>query len=216
MNYDETKYKVWTWKHPLMLHWIINPGLVVNELVLGQRIPKVILIERSSNKSFAESQLVPCPHCETLHSVLKWTPQNKTAFGNWFGLYCDNCGNIIPCLTNLTSYLILWLTLPFWFWFKDSLKEKWLDKQKEKFSKPLNLSYPQRKNQWLRAGLFFGFFMYIFAVVLFPLIMGESLTQRGLLIGVLIWGIAGFLFGFTMKILYRKKQTENLAVQQPE
>ena len=208
MKYDKTKYKVWTWKNPMMLHWIINPGLAFNELVLGQRVPRVTLIERNSSKSLAERTLIPCPHCETLHSGLKWTPQNKTSFKNWFGYYCDNCGKIIPCLTNLTSYVILGITFPVWFWFRDKWKAKWLEEQKMKFSKPLNLTYPQHKNQWLKAGLFFGLFMYLFMVVLFPLIQGETLTQRGLLIGIPIWAIAGLVFGFTMKIINRKKKVK--------
>ena len=204
MNYDKTKYKVWTWKNPIMLHWIINPGVTFNELALGQRMPKVILIERDSSRGLAERGFIPCPHCETLHSGLKWTPQNKTGFKNWFGYYCDNCEGIIPCLTNLTSYVILGLTFPIWFWFKDKWKAKWLEQQKIKFSKPLNLTFTQRKNQWLRDGLFFGLFMYVFMAVLFPLIIGEPLTQRGLLIGILIWAVAGLAFGFTMKIINRK------------
>jgi hypothetical protein len=35
MNYDKKKYKIWDWKSPVILHWIINPGLVINELILG-------------------------------------------------------------------------------------------------------------------------------------------------------------------------------------
>ena len=205
MNYDKTKYNVWTWKNPTMLHWIINPGLVFNELVLGQRVPKVMLIEKKSNKSLGEKSFIPCPHCGTLHAGLKWTPQNKTAFKNWFGYYCDNCENIIPCLTNLTSYIILGLTFPIWFWFKKKWKAKWLEEQKIKFSKPLNLTIPESKVQWWRAGMLFGLFMYVFMVILFPLIKGETLTQKGLLIGIPIGAVAGLVFGFTMKIIYRKK-----------
>jgi len=208
MNYDKTKYKVWTWKNPMMLHWIINPGLVINELVLGQRVPKVMLIARDSSKSLAEKTLVPCPHCETLHSGLKWTPQNKTAFKNWFGYYCDNCGKIIPCLTNLTSYIILGLTFPIWFWFKDKWKAKWLEEQKVKFSKPLNLTLPKVKTKWLRAGLGWGLFMYIFMTILFPLMKGETITQKGLLIGIPLWTIGGLVFGYTMKRFTNKKQLQ--------
>jgi hypothetical protein len=189
-----------------MLHWIINPGLVFNELILGQRVPKVLLIEKTLHKSLGKRTFVPCPHCETLHTGLKWTPQNKTAFKNWFGYYCDNCGKIIPCLTNLTSYIILALTFPVWFWFKDKWKAKWLEAQKVKFSKPLNLTSPESKAQWWRAGLFFGLFMYVFMVILLPFIKGETLTQKGLLIGIPIWAVVGVLFGFTMKIINRKKR----------
>ncbi len=133
MKIDENKYKIWTWKNPLMLHWIINPGLAINELILGQRVPKIILVERNSTKTLADKTYIACPHCETIHSGQKWSPQNKTAFRNWFGLYCDNCGKIIPCLTNLTSYILLGLTFPIWYWFKDSLKTKWLEEQKIDF-----------------------------------------------------------------------------------
>ena len=206
MKYDETKYKVWTWKNPIMLHWIINPGVAFNEIVLGQRIPKVMLEERNSDKSLVENQLVPCPHCNTLHSGLKWSEQNKTAFGNWFGYYCDNCGKIIPCLTNLTSYVILGLTFPIWFWFKDSWKAKWLEKQKVKFSKPLDLTYTEQKTQWLLMGLLFGFFMYVLFAIIFPLIDGTGITQRGLLILLPICVAGGLVFGFAMKVIIGKKK----------
>jgi hypothetical protein len=204
MNYDKTKYKIWTWKNPLVLHWIINPGLVFNELVLGQRIPKVTLIERNSTKTLAERTLIPCPHCETLHSGLKWTSQNKTAFKNWFGLYCDNCGKIIPCLTNFTSYIILGLTFPIWFWFMDKWKTKWLEEQKVKFSKPLNLKQPAFK--WWYAGLRWGLFMYVFMTILFPLIDGEGITQKNLLIGIPGWIVAGLLFSLIIKAIGGKKK----------
>lgn len=46
MQYDKTKYKLWSWKHPMVLHWIINPGLVINELLFGQRVPKIMLEEK--------------------------------------------------------------------------------------------------------------------------------------------------------------------------
>lgn len=56
MEYDKTKYKIWTWNNPVMLHWIINPGLAINELLLGQRVPKTMLIEKDSLKSLQEKR----------------------------------------------------------------------------------------------------------------------------------------------------------------
>ena len=206
MNYDKTKYKVWTWKNPMMLHWIINPGLAFNELALGQRIPKVMLIEKNSNKRLGEKSFVPCPHCETLHTGLKWTPQNKTAFRNWFGYYCDNCGGIIPCLTNLTSCIILVLTFPVWFWFKNKLKAKWLEAQKVKFSKPLNLSYPESKKQWWLAGLIWGFFMYVSMSIIYPFISKGCVTKIELLIGIPTWTIGGLVFGYTIYAINKRKK----------
>ena len=107
MKYDKEKYKIWNYKSPVILHWIINPGLVINELILGQTIPKVMLIEREGKKPFYQRSLIPCPHCGTMHNGLKWSSQNKTAFKNWFGYYCDNCKEIIPVQRNLTSLIIL-------------------------------------------------------------------------------------------------------------
>jgi hypothetical protein len=206
MKIDETKYKIWTWKNPLMLHWIINPGLAINELVLGQRVPKITLVERKSTKPLSDKTFIPCPHCETLHSGQKWSPQNKTAFRNWFGLYCDNCGGIIPCLTNLTSYILLGLTFPIWYWFKDSFKTKWLEKQKNRFSKPLLLT--QADVKWWYVGLKFGLSMFVMMTLIFPLIMGEGLTQRKILIGIPVWTFAGLIFGITLKVFTGMKTTD--------
>ena len=209
MEYDTSKYKVWTWKNIMILHWIINPGLAINELVLGQRIPKVYLIEKDSNKPLSEKTFIPCPHCGTLHVGTKWSAQNKTAFGNWFGYYCDHCDQIIPCHTNLFSYLILIITYPIWGWFRESLKAKWMNTQRVRFSKEMVLN--QKDVNWWRIGLSFGLFMYIFMSVLYPLVMGEGLDKVELLIGIPIWTIAGLGFGFWMKKMTgkaRAKQSE--------
>src|SRR5688572_8021958 len=103
MEFDREKYKVWNWKHPAMLHWMINPGLMINELLLGQRIPKVMLVEKDKSKPLGERTFIPCPHCKTVHPGMKWSPQNGTSYKNWFGFYCDSCDKVIPCLWNFTS-----------------------------------------------------------------------------------------------------------------
>jgi hypothetical protein len=167
-----------------------------------------MLIERNSQKSLNEKSWIPCPHCEALHEGVKWSKQNGTAFKNWFGFYCDNCGQIIPCLTNLITCIILVFTFPIWFWFKDKWKAKWLEEQKVKFSKPLDLKYPKFKIKWWRAGLGWGLFMYISMSILFPLIRGGSLTQKELLLGIPVWAIGGLVFGLLTKRIYRKKKME--------
>ena len=210
MEYDKSKYKIWTWKNPLMLHWIINPGAAFNELALGQRVPKVTLIEKNKDKPIGERTFIPCPHCGTLHSALKWSVQNKTAFKNWFGLYCDHCGKIIPCLTNLTSYVILGITFPIWICFKEKWKAKWLAEQKVKFSRPLQLTQPTFN--WWRTGLGWGFFMYIFMEILIPFVSGVPITGKSLLIGIFIWGIGGLLFGLIMKMILGKKKMKTQSV----
>jgi hypothetical protein len=185
-----TKYKKWTWKSFFMLHWVINPAFAFNELILGQRGPKVLLIEKKQDKTFAERTFVPCPHCGTIHSGLKWTPQNKTAFGNWFGLYCDHCGKIIPCLRNFTSFIIIAITFPIWIWFQKRWKEKWLIKQKEKFSKPLKLT-PPNFIVWVE-GIKIGLTYYLLTMVLKFVVFEEVLTWKkpiGNFVGSIIIGL---------------------------
>lgn len=207
MKYDKEKYKIWNWKNPVVLHWIINPGLVINELILGQTIPKVMLIEREGKKPFYKRSFIPCPHCGELHSGLKYSAQNKTALKNWFGFYCDNCKAIIPVQRNLTSLILLAITFPIWGWFMKSMKQNWLKKQPERF-KNINLETPEEKNttkNWLKMGLFWGLFMYVAMTFIFPFIGQEEITRMSMLIGIPIWLTAGLSFGYFMKIWMNKK-----------
>lgn len=203
MNFDRTRYKVWTWKHPFVLHWMLNPGLAINELLFGQSVPRVMLIEKDSKKSLAEKSFIPCPHCGTIHSALKWTPQNGTAFGNWFGLYCDQCSRIIPPLRNLTTLLLLAITSPVWYWFKDRWKEQWLEAQRRKFSRTLDLSPPDFV--WWKDGIQWGLFMFVFTDIVGPLIFGDRITTGKLLLGIPFWIIGGLLFGLMMRALVGKR-----------
>jgi len=207
MEYDKTKYKIWNWKSPIILHWIINPGVVVSDLIIGLTMPKVTLIEREGKKPFYQRTLIPCPHCGTLHNGLKWASPNKTAFKNWYGLYCDNCSKIIPVQRNITSMLILILTFPLWGWFGKTLKERWLEKQPERY-KNLNLEIPENKNttkHWLKFGLFMGLIMYVGMTFIFPLIEQEQITQKSMLRGIPIWLIGGLIIGYTNKIWLNRK-----------
>lgn len=215
MNYDKEKYKIWDWKSPVILHWIINPGLVINELIFGITIPKVMLIEREGGKPFYQRSLIPCPNCGELHSGVKYSAQNKTAHKNWFGFFCDNCKGIIPVQRNLTSLIILTITYPIWGWFKKSIKQKWLDKQPERYKNlNLDLDIIEKKNttkNWLKSGLFFGLFMFVTMQIIFPLIENKKITQKSILIGIPIWLICGLGWGLTMKWWMNKKGKENKA-----
>lgn len=213
MNYDKKKYKVWNWKSPVILHWIINPGLVINELILGQTIPKVMLIERDNKKPFYQRSLIPCPHCGTLHNGLKWSAQNRTVFKNWFGYYCDNCKEIIPVHRNLLTLIIIIFTFPIWGWFKKPIRQKWLDKQPERYMN-LNLEIPEKKittKNWLKSGLLFGLFMFVSMVIIYPFVKGDEITRKSILIGIPLWLIGGLGWGYTMKWWMNKMGRENKA-----
>lgn len=90
-------------------------------------------MNKETNQAF-----IPCEHCGKLHSDLTWTFPNKTQTGNWFGYYCICCGKIISVHRSLLAWALIVLTYPLWFWKRDDLKQRWLNKQPERF-RHLNL-----------------------------------------------------------------------------
>lgn len=207
MNFNKSKYKVYTWKSWMVLHWILNPAFAINELFFGQRVPKISLEDITSDKQKFERSLVPCPHCHTLHDGRTWSTETGTAFKNWFGLYCTNCGGIIPCITNALSFIILLLTFPIWVWFRKSLKEKWLANQPKRFE---NIDFEQIYNpydskNWIKTGLAYGILMFVFVSIVLPFFKGDEITLRSLTIGVIWWIIGGLIFGFVMKVWMSSK-----------
>jgi hypothetical protein len=89
------------------------------------------------------------------------------------------------------------LTFPIWFWFKDRWKETWVNEQKIRFSKPMNLTPPPIK--WWKVGLVWGFFMYLAMTIFIPILQKKAITQDTLLLSIPIWIAGGLLFGFSMK-----------------
>ncbi len=178
MEIDNKKYKKITWKNPMVLHWIINPGIMINELVMGIRVPKLMLKDTTPGKAFTEKYYVPCPHCYTIHSDKTWSGINKTGFKNWFGLYCPTCRQVIPCLMNATTFIILAVTYPVWGWFKNRLKQAWLQRQPERFRHiDLQSSYnPYMGNGWIKYGVNFGMFLYLYEAFISPWIFHEPIT----------------------------------------
>jgi len=201
MKFDKNKYKIISQKNWMIIHWILNPGLVINELVLGQRVPKVQLEDKTSPKPRIERSFIPCPHCDKLHDSRIWSTQNGTAFRNWFGLYCPDCGEIIPCVLNIFSFIVLALTIPFWWWFRKSMREKWLSVQPQRFENIQleELDNPFEKKNWISTGIAFGIIMFILISVLFPLILQVPIHGKGILYGLLICSIGGLVYGLTLK-----------------
>lgn len=207
MDIDHNKYKVWKLPNLLLVHWILNPGLAFNELVLGQRMPKVTLIDKTSDAPLMENQYIPCPHCGTIHNGLIWSKKN--AFGNWFGIMCPTCHKTIPCLWNITSLIVLAITFPIWGWFKTPLEQRWIARKKQQLSDMEQAKEPlpdAKSTSWLGMGFFYGFFM--FCVMALPDILAEDVTNGFIAKQVVIWSIAGLLFGGVMKLaLGRKNQS---------
>lgn len=205
MKIDKTNYKTYTWKHWSVLHWMLNPAIVVNELILGQRISKISLVNSTSDRLEIGRTIIPCTHCGTFHDGRTWSLHNGTAFKNWFGLYCHNCGKIIPCVLNVFSFLVLVLTFPVWGWFAKSLKRQWLDKQPERYQNIdlENMPNPLNKKNFVKIGLIWGAFMFVIMSLIFPYLFGDEITYKSLFIGLIIWAIAGLLLGFVMRLLVK-------------
>ena len=208
MKYNKAKYKVYTWKHPVYLFIVLNPLWVFPELLMGRTISKVSLLEREGSKPYYLRSKIPCPHCNTIHSALKWSDQNKTGNRNWYGYYCDNCGGIIPPMRSIFSMLFLAITFPIWGWFRKSLKRRWLDKQPERFAN-INTEKSdevESRKSWAFRGLAFSIIMFVLMTLIFdPIINGEPITWRKILIAVPLWLIAGQGWGYWMKKWMNKK-----------
>lgn len=203
MDFDKTKYKVWKLPHPLLLHWVLNPGLAFNEVILGQRIPKITLIDKTSDAPLIERQYVPCPHCGTIHNGLIWA--KKGAFKNWFGLLCPECEKIIPCIWNIASLVLLALTFPIWGWFRGSLETKWRHFKKNQYIahdviEPASAS----RTSWLKMGVIYGSLMFCFMILL-QIFIGD-VTAKFVMTQAAIWLVGGLAFGGIMKFTLGRKK----------
>ncbi|MYF99388.1 hypothetical protein F4212_09680 [Candidatus Poribacteria bacterium] len=148
MQYDKDRYEIRKPPHPDVLFWVLFPVFIFNELILGQRRPKVSLIDKKSDKPWLERIRIPCPHCETLNDSRIWA--NRNALGHWFGLVCPNCHQIIPCLWNIFSLAILTVTYPLWYFPAKVCRPRWLEKEKERLENALKRPLIQAKNiNWL-------------------------------------------------------------------
>ena len=210
MQYDKDRYEIWTRSHPLILFWLLFPPLIINELIFGQRQPKVSLVDKMSDKPWVERIYFPCPHCETLHDSRLWAKWG--AFGHWFGLVCPSCHQIIPCLWNIFSLAILAMTYPLWYFPAKSLRQRRLEKEKERLANALQRPLIQAEsiNWLLRGTVFFGGIMYMifdFIPQVWDVLHGEEWDLTMTLVNLLLWVIMGFVWGlWTRWWMNRKEQ----------
>ena len=209
MQYDKNRFKIQAVPHPLVLHWILNPALIFNELILGQRIPKVMLIDEESDKPLMERTYVPCPHCETLNDSRLWGKGNF--FGHWFGYVCPNCHQIIPCLWNIFSLAILAITFPLWYFPARFFRHRWIEKEKERLANVLERPLIQAKTvDWLFRGIvYFGGSMWLILEVLpqtWKVLHGSEWDLAKMFAMLPIWLVAGFAWGLIMRFWLNRKR----------
>ena len=205
MQYDKNRFKIWALPHPNVLFWVLNPVLIVNELIFGQRAPKVTLIDQKSDKPLMERIYIPCPHCETLNNSRLWAKWNS--FGHWFGLVCPSCHQIIPCLWNIFSLAVLAITFPLWYFPARFFRRRWLEKEKERLAKVLERPLIQAKSiNWVLIGVFgWGVPTWVTFEVVLNVWSGREWDLIIMFIELPIWLVAGFAWGLWMRASMNRK-----------
>ena len=200
--HENKKFKEMKLPNLLLVHWMLNPGLAINEFFLGQRIPRITLIDQQSDKIFANRSFVQCPHCQTIHSVHRWGKGN--AFWHFAGLYCPTCENKIPTLFNIFTIVLLVVSFPIWkplqMVFAERFK-KWELSRLQK-TKGIERTLPQKISA-IKMGLPFGLLMGLFFIISNGARMGY--TPQNIAVGLLTGAFAGLFFGLIMKFFMNKK-----------
>jgi hypothetical protein len=125
-------FTVWAWPHPVVVHWCLNPGLVLIELLLGLRIPKRTLICETCCGPFAGRTYFPCPSCGAMHANMTYMERLLTR--HWLGWVCPACGEPIPCLWNAWSLLVLAATSPVWYLPVRWLRPRWIASERRRMA----------------------------------------------------------------------------------
>ena len=200
MQYEKNRFKIWALPHPLILHWVLNPGVMFGELIFGVRVPKVTLIDKKSDKPWMERCHIPCPHCETLNDQRLWAKWN--GFGHWFGLVCPSCHQIIPCLWNIFSLAVLAITSPLWYFPVRFFRPRWLEKEKKRLAKVLERPLIQAKSvNWLFIGIFYwGISTWVIFEIVWNVWNGREWDLMRMVGNLPIWLVAGFIWGAFMHV----------------
>ncbi len=209
MQYDKNRFKVQALPHPFTLLWVLFPALIVNELIFGQRLPKVTLIDKESDKPPEERAYVPCPHCETLNDRRLWATKGN-AFGHWFGFVCPSCHQIIPCLWNVFSLAVLAITFPVWYFPVRFFRHRWIEKEKERLAKVLERPLIQTTSiiDSLSIGIVSGISMWVTWMIFAVMWNGREWDLKTVLESLPISLVAGFGAGCVIGWFEKEKEIE--------
>ena len=196
MQYDKNRFKIWALPHPLVLFCVLNPAIMFKELILGQRLPKVTLIDEKSDRPFFQRCYIPCPHCETLNDSRLWAKWN--GFGHWFGFVCPSCHQVIPCLWNIFSLAVLAITFPLWYFPARFFRRRWLEIEKKRLASVLEgpLTQAGDINWFLRGVFFFGGLVWVILEIIpqvWKVLNGGEWDLIMMFISLPIWLFPGFV-----------------------
>lgn len=211
--YQDKKYNITTvGKFSI---WKVFPLIAFNELVFGLRKPKEIWTEINLKKYQEDRMFIPCKNCGALYSSKIWSNTSQLAYSNWYGLYCKNCHQIIPCVRNYFSTFILFILLPFTIFFAKKHKDKWLKKQSLRYEKyesieaySMYLGYYWVYKSWWNA-ILISSSTFIFL----PLLYKENIVWTKFFYSLLFFGILGLIAEFILSLLVKKK-TNNKSQKQ--
>lgn len=206
------RFALW---HPMLVHWLLNPGLVVNELLLGQRLPRVMYLCLGCDLPWVLRQYIRCPSCRTMHRGLIWGRGN--AFWHWFGLYCPDCGARIPTLLNVFSIIIAAVFAPLWYPVWRLVRGSWIERERIRAQRMIRTGKAQRVpvKRWILWGALgwgvpFWVLGTVYAYFRFPQAAG-NLQKSGIKAAIMlpVCLLAGAGFGFVMKkMLTRRHRTK--------
>jgi len=159
---------------PMLLHWVINPVLIIHELLLGIRLPRRVYTCIKCDYPLALRQFLQCPSCRKYHSWMLWGMSN--ALGHWFGLFCPDCGSRIPTSLNIFSLLIVIITFPIWYLVWITIRRPWTEFELRRAlarRKPQGIEVlPEKQLRWI--GIIAG------GVLPLVLICGYKISQDGI------------------------------------
>ena len=202
-----TDASIMAFPDPLIIHWLVNPGLVINELVLGQCVPRQTFCNSCPPPKMANAYL-GCLRCGTYHSGSLWS--NRRAFGQWLGYACPNCGAQIPRLWNLWSLAIIGLLAPLWWWPVRRYRGVWLEWQRQRLlgAEPVDVHARLAQFRWFRFGvLYWGLPLGLAFSFAMPLILPGMCYWCGVAWSLLflpVWLMGGVLFALLSRTIIMK------------
>ena len=217
----ESAWTVHSARHPLLWFWIACPVFAFNELLLGQRMPRRMLLCRACELQMTRRSYVPCPHCGALHPGLLWSRWNSV--WNWFGYGCPACARAIPCLWNVGSLVVLAITWPLWVWPVRRLRERAVARQVARAREVLRRGVPMPPSgfwPWVYVGVV-GFGGATFAIHALVVLLLSPAASRAYL-GPQYWfgslaihAAAGALWGALMGWVIGLRGRRRAATQEP-
>jgi hypothetical protein len=146
----------------MLVFCVANPALVINELILGQRIFRAIHSCIRCDMPELARQYVNCPACGRWHPYLLW--HGLTGLGHWFGLFCPDCGARIPTLLNIVTIPVAAVTTPLWWPIWRLIRPRWIEWEKRRVRRKRYRRRFRRsvETNWIRTGvIYFGGFMWL-------------------------------------------------------